>query len=333
MTYFNFKSEYQQLLTPEIVFQLTQIHEYKGHQPLRLNVPQKILDELAESAIAQSAIASRQINGVFSADDQLKKIAQNKASPSTGTEKAVAGYRDVLANISNGTNYDFIQPTPTTILELHKSLYKYSGCTVGGRYTDDNSAKIAESLATLCSAYEAAQQNPTLDALLLIPLFILHFLQIHPFDCGNERMSLLLMQLLLYRSGYLTGKYTSIESLISGTADSYHAALQVSLASHPYAEINSEPFVSYILGILAAAYQTFEDSIDRLTNKELSKAERVQKIIQSKQGQITKSEIMAQCPEISQITVQRALADLLKNGIITKLGGGRYTSYIWNEEN
>ena len=146
MTYFNFKSEYQQLLTPEIVFQLTQIHEYKGHQPLRLNVPQKILDELAESAIAQSAIASRQINGVFSADDQLKKIAQNKASPSTDTEKAVAGYRDVLANISNGINYDFIQPTPTTILELHKSLYKYSGCTVGGRYTDDNSAKSLKAL-------------------------------------------------------------------------------------------------------------------------------------------------------------------------------------------
>lgn len=333
MTYFNFKSEYQQLLTPGIVFQLTQIHEYRGRQSLRLNASQKVLDELAEAAIAQSAISSSQMGVTCAVDDRLKKIAQNKASPSTDTEKAVAGYRDVLANISNGTNYDFIQPTPTTILELHKSLYKYSGSTVGGRYTDDNSAPIAESLATLCSAYEAALQDPTLDALLLIPLFILHFLQIHPFDCGNERMGLLLMQLLLYRSGCLTGKYTSIESLVSDTADSYHAALQASLSGQPDAGINSEPFVSCMLGILAAAYQTFEDSIDRLTNKELSKAERVQKIIQSRQGQITKSEIMAQYPEISQITVQRALADLLKNGTITKLGGGRYTSYIWNGEN
>lgn len=332
MITFNFKSEYQRLLTPEIVFQLTQIHEYRGRQPLRLNAPQKVLDELAETAIAQSAISSSQMGVTSAVDDRLKKIAQNKASPNTDTEKAVAGYRDVLANISNGTNYDFIQPTPTTILELHKSLYKHSNI-VGGRYADDNSAQIAERLAALCSAYEAAQQDPTLDALLLIPLFILHFLRIRPFDCGNERMGLLLMQLLLYRSGCLAGKYTSIESLISDTADSCHAALQASLSGHQDAEINSKPFVSYTLNILAAAYRSFEDSIDRLTNKELSKAERVQKIIQSKQGQITKSEIMAQCPEISQITIQRALADLLKNGIITKLGGGRYTSYIWNGEN
>ena len=49
-------------------------------------------------------------------------------------------------------------------------------------------------------------------------------------------------------------------------------------------------------------------------------------------GKITKSEIMAQCPDISQITVQRALADLLKTGEILKVGGGRYTSYVWNEK-
>ena len=333
MTTFNFKSGYQRLLTPEIVFQLTQIHEYKGRQPLRVNAPQKVLDELAEAAIAQSAISSSQINNISTIDDRLKKIAQNKASPNTDAEKAVAGYRDVLTNISSGTNYDFMQPTPTTVLELHKNLYKHSGSSVGGHYTDDNSAQIAEQLAALCSAYEAVLQDPTFDALLLIPLFILHFLQIRPFGRGNQRMSLLLMQLLLYRSGYLVGKYTSIESLISDTANSCHAALQASLSSQPNAEINGEPFVSYMLNILASAYCNFETSVDRLTNKELSKAERVQKIIQIKQGQITKSEIRAQCPEISQITVQRALADLLKNGTITKLGGGRYTSYIWNGEN
>ena len=49
-------------------------------------------------------------------------------------------------------------------------------------------------------------------------------------------------------------------------------------------------------------------------------------------GKITKSEIMAKCPDISQITVQRALADLLKSGEIIKLSGGRYTSYTWNRE-
>ena len=49
-------------------------------------------------------------------------------------------------------------------------------------------------------------------------------------------------------------------------------------------------------------------------------------------GRITKAEIMAQCPGVSQVTVQRTLSDLLKSGDILKIGGGRYTSYIWNRE-
>ena len=51
----------------------------------------------------------------------------------------------------------------------------------------------------------------------LFPCFILDFLCIHPFNDGNERMSRLLILLLLYRSGYIVGKYISIEKLISDT--------------------------------------------------------------------------------------------------------------------
>ena len=51
-----------------------------------------------------------------------------------------------------------------------------------------------------------------------------------------------------------------------------------------------------------------------------------------KKGKITKAEILAQCPDISQTTIQRALNDLVKSGEIIKIGGGRYTSYTWNRE-
>lgn len=87
-----------------------------------------------------------------------------------------------------------------------------------------------------------------------------------------------------------------------------------------------------MLGVLAAAYRDFESRIELLTTKGLSKPDRVREIIKNHLGKITKSEIVAQCPDISQITVQRALADLLKNGEIAKLSGGRYTAYIWNGE-
>ena len=79
-------------------------------------------------------------------------------------------------------------------------------------------------------------------------------------------------------------------------------------------------------------YRDFESWVELLTTKGLSKPARVLEIIKNHLGKITKSEIMAKCPDISQITVQRALAELLKSGEITKLSGGRYTSYTWNRE-
>ena len=87
-----------------------------------------------------------------------------------------------------------------------------------------------------------------------------------------------------------------------------------------------------MLGILVAAYRDFESRIELLTTKGLSKPGRVREIIKNHLGKITKSEIMDACPDISQITVQRALAELLKSGEIIKLSGGRYTSYTWNRE-
>ena len=64
----------------------------------------------------------------------------------------------------------------------------------------------------------------------------------------------------------------------------------------------------------------------------MSKPDRIREIIKDTLGKITKAEILEQCPDISQITVQRTLAELQKNGDIIKLSGGRYTAYIWNRE-
>ena len=66
-----------------------------------------------------------------------------------------------------------------------------------------------------------------------------------------------------------------------------------------------------------------------MANKGLSKPDRIRGIIKDTLGKITKAEIMQKCPDISQVTVQRALNDMLKKGEIIKIGGGRYTSYVW----
>ena len=350
MREFSFKTEYNKLLTPEVVAYLTQIHEYKGQQNLFIEAKADALANLLEVAKIQSTEASNRIEGIITTDDRLKKIVRDKTMPKTRGEKEIAGYRDVLATIHE--SHDYIPPKPSIILQLHRDLYKFSGKAIGGSFKNSDNViaeelpdgqrivrfepvpawETPEAVTALCNAFEEAMRDTELDPLLLIPMFILDFLCIHPFNDGNGRMSRLLTLLLLYRSGYIVGKYISIEKLISDTKETYYEALQAS-AYNWHEEANDyAPFVTYMLGILVAAYRDFESRIELLTTKGLSKPDRVREIIKNHLGKITKSEIMAQCPDISQITVQRALADLLKSGEIIKLSGGRYTSYTWNRE-
>ncbi len=350
MRVFNFKSEYSKLLTPEVVTYLTQIHEYKGQQNLFIEAKTDALSNLLEVAKIQSTEASNRIEGIITTDDRLKKIVREKTMPRTRSEKEIAGYRNVLATIHE--NHDFIPPKPSIILQLHRDLHKFSGKAIGGSYKNSDNViaeelsngrqilrfrpvpawETPEAMTALCDAFREAMDDPELDPLLLIPIFILDFLCIHPFNNGNGRMSRLLTLLLLYRSGYIVGKYISIEKLISDTKETYYEVLQQSSNNWHEGTNDYASFVTYMLGILVAAYRDFETRIELLTNRGLSKPDRVREIIKKHFGKITKSEIMAQCPDISQITVQRALTDMMKNGEITKLGGGRYTSYVWNGE-
>ena len=347
---FNFKAEYKKLLTPEVVTYLTQIHEYKGQQNLLIETKAYELSDLLEVAKIQSTEASNRIEGIITTNDRLKKIVREKTMPRSRSEKEIAGYRDVLATIHE--SHDFIPPKPSIILQLHRDLYKYSGKSIGGSFKNSDNVIAEErpdgrkivrfepvsawetpgAMAALCDAFQTAAQDAELDPLLLIPIFILDFLCIHPFNDGNGRMSRLLTLLLLYRSGYLVGKYISIEKLISDTKETYYETLQASSYNWHEGTNDYAPFVTYMLGVLVAAYRDFESRIELLTTKGLSKPDRVREIIKNHLGKITKSEIMAKCPDISQITVQRALADLIKSGEILKIGGGRYTSYTWNRE-
>ena len=350
MRIFDLQLKYNTLLTPEIVSYLTQIHEYKGKQALLAEEKSDVLTDLLEIAKIQSTEASNRIEGIITTDDRLKKIVRDKTMPKTRGEKEIAGYRDVLATIHE--SHDYIPPKPSIILQLHRDLYKFSGKAIGGSFKNSDNViaeelpdgqrivrfepvpawETPEAVTALCNAFEEAMRDTELDPLLLIPMFILDFLCIHPFNDGNGRMSRLLTLLLLYRSGYIVGKYISIEKLISDTKETYYEALQASSYNWHEGTNDYAPFVTYMLGILVAAYRDFESRIELLTTKGLSKPDRVREIIKNHLGKITKSEIMAQCPDISQITVQRALADLLKSGEITKLSGGRYTSYTWNRE-
>ena len=165
-----------------------------------------------------------------------------------------------------------------------------------------------------------------------MPMFILDFLCIHPFNDGNGRMSRLLTLLLLYKSGYIVGKYISIEKLIERSKDTYYETLKASSTGWHEGTNDYIPFVEYYLGVIIASYREFSSRVQTLIESGMSKPEKVREIIRNHVGKITKAQIMQKCPDISLVTVQRTLAELVEKNEVIKISGGRYTSYIWNEE-
>jgi len=350
MREYNYRKNYNAMLTPEIVGLLAMIHEYKGEQRLFIEAQSDSLTHLVEIAKIQSTEASNKIEGIYTTDERLKKLVLDKTMPKSRSECEIAGYRDVLATIHE--SHDYIPPKPSVILQLHRDLYKFSGKSIGGSYKAADNViaeedaqgnkfvrfqpvpawETAEAMERACNALEEALNDPAVDNLIVIPMFILDFLCIHPFHDGNGRMSRLLTLLLLYRSDYIVGKYISIEKMIEVSKDTYYEKLQESSFDWHDEKNEYEPFVSYMLGVIVAAYRDFSSRVQVLSASELSKPERIREVIKSNLGKLTKAEIMEKCPDISLVTVQRTLAELQKNGEIIKIGGGRSTAYTWNQE-
>ena len=346
MRVFDYQNNIQMIYDNEIVSLMTQIYEMKGMQTELKGVKSDVLNQLLEIAKIQSTDASNKIEGIYTSDIRLKKLVLDKTMPQNRSEQEIAGYRDVLNTIH--ANYQYIDIKPNVIKQLHRDLYRFSG-NIGGSYKNSNNVIAEEDsegnkrarfipveawetpgyMDAICSAYTDAINAPNAEPLVVVPAFILDFLCVHPFNDGNGRMSRLLTLLLLYKCGFEVGKYISIEKEIERTKETYYEALQASSLSWHEGKNNYAPFVRYFLGVLLATYREFQSRLDAVKN-DLSKPARIRKIIKNTIGKITKTQIMEQCPDISQVTVQRTLIDLCNSGEIIKIGGGRYTTYIWN---
>ena len=348
MRNYEYENKWQKLFTPEIVNYLTMIHEYKGQQHLIANRHADVLTDLVELALIHSTESSNKIESIVTSDERLKKIVMDKTMPKTRDECEIAGYRDILNTIHE--NYEHIPIRSTFILQLHRDLYKYENSKTGGsfksvdniieekdaagnqfvRFQPTAAWETPEAMEMLCEAYNNAVNQTNADPLLIIPMFILDFLCIHPFLNGNGRMSRLLMLLLLYKSGYFVGKYISIERLIEKTKSSYYETLQKSSKNWHEESNDYAPFVKYLLGVIAAAYRDFMERTKLIEEKKVSKPQRIAEEIKNHIGTITKGELLKIVPDVSQTTIQRTLTDLVKQKKIKKIGEGRYTKYTWN---
>lgn len=344
MRLFDYTTLKHQTWDAEMMGLVAQIHEYKGRQEFYLKQNPERLDKLVEIAKIQSTEASNEIEGIRTTNTRLKQLVADKTTPRNQDEEEIMGYRDVLNTIHE--NYQYIPIRPNYILQLHRDLFQYSERGIGGNFknTQNYISKIdaaghglilftplapyetPAAMEAICDSYNRVIDTQEIDALLLIPVFIHDFLCIHPFNDGNGRMSRLLTTLLLYRSGYVIGRYISLESKIAKTKQLYYDALEACQQGWYENQEDVTPFIKYLLRILLASYRDFESRVDLVGDK-LPAVELVRRAVYGKIGTFTKSDILELCPTIGKTSVENAIKTLVNNGSLVKHGSGRSTFY------
>ena len=348
MRRFDYTSLEQKQWGTDILNLVAKIHECKGRQDLFVRQKPVELERLIKIAKIQSTEASNKIEGIVTTGTRMKLLFEEKTTTRNRDEDEIMGYRDVLNTIHE--NYDYIPIRPSYILQLHKDLLAKAGLSYGGHFKNVQnyiSEKLADgtvftrftpvepfctpdAVENLCHAYEQAVSGERIDALILIPSFIIDFLCIHPFNDGNGRMSRLLTLLLLYKSGYEVGKYISIERQIELTKDRYYETLEESDRGWHEGSNDPTPFIRYMLQVILACYTEFEKRVD-IMNTSGSKSlayDIVKNYVNGKIGRITAADVVANCPKLGKSTVLREIKRLTEEGLLIKQGSGRSTCYI-----
>ena len=132
-------------------------------------------------------------------------------------------------------------------------------------------------------------------------------------------MSRLLTALLLYRSGYVVGKYVSIERKMAANKDLYYKALEDCQEGWHENQEDVTPFIKYMLRIILAAYRDFEERVD-LVSEKLPAKEMVRRAVYGKMGKLSNRDIAELCPSIGIKSVELALKQLVEDGVLLKKG-------------
>lgn len=329
----------------DVLGYIAQIYQAKGRQELFLKQKPEDLEKLVEIAKIQSTQASNEIEGIRTTNTRLKQLVEEKTTPKNRNEEEIAGYKDVLNTIHE--NFEYISLSPNYILQLHKILYSHdTKKAFGGKFKSvqnyisavDNNGKgytlftpispyeTPIAIEKICQEYNRTIEYMDVDPLILIPTFIHDFLCIHPFLDGNGRMSRLLTALLLYRGGFLVGKYISLEAKIAKSKDEYYKSLSLSQIGWHEGKDDTMPFIKYMLSIILSAYRDFEERLDIVSMKN-NAIDKVRTAAEKFIAKFTKSDIVEMCPSLSASSIEKSLNELVANGEIEKHGKGKNTFY------
>ncbi|MDO8584093.1 MAG: Fic family protein [bacterium] len=336
---------------PHIVALLAEIDGIRGEFKSGLRMTPQAITSLRKSILITSAGASTRIEGAKLTDEEVDKIMRGLTVSKFADRDSqeVQGYLETLQNV-----FDSFQTLPlreSVVTSLHNQLLKYSNKddthrggykkkenTVGVLGPDGNVAKILfettrayltpkemqELVEWTSDAFEKSRFHP----LLVIANFIVEFLKIHPFEDGNGRLSRVLTNLLLLRSGYQFVQYVSHEQIVERRKDEYYLALRKSQETFRTDHDTIAPWLNFFLSVVkeqavkALSYLVEERVEDTLSPKQYEVWKYLLSVGEAAPGAIAKA------TGIVPVTVSQALGRLMELGKVKRIGRGRGTRYI-----
>jgi Fic family protein len=342
----SFEQDYlSKLQIPQhLISMIRQIGEYKGRQELYQKQAPEMLENLRRIAVIQSTESSNRLEGITADPKRIKELVEGKTRPQNRSEAEIAGYRDVLNTLHSNSQH--IPFNERIILQLHRDLMKYAG-KEGGRWKSvpnqiseilpDGTKRIRfvpvepmqtpEYMQILHERFRDLVSEQSFDPLILIPLYILDFLCIHPFLDGNGRMARLLTVLLLYHQGYEVVRYISLERIVEQTRESYYETLNRSSQNWHDARHDVLPWMEYFLSTILAAYREFENRLGAVSSGHGSKTDMVMNAIEGFIGDFSLADLEHACPAVGRDWIRKLLQRLKAEGKIEALGKGRFARW------
>jgi len=273
-------------ITSELLALISEIDEFKGAWRALGTLAPERLSALRRVATIESVGSSTRIEGSKLSDREVERLLTNLdiKSFTTRDEQEVAGYAQVMESIFH--SWSDIPITENYIKQFHRDLLQYSekdsrhrgeykkfsnsvtafdetGKEIGVVFQTASPFDTPRLMGELVSWLIEARQLGRLHPLLIISVFVVVFLEIHPFQDGNGRLSRILTTLLLLQAGYVYVSYSSLESVIENIKEGYYLALRQTQGTVRSDLPNWQPWITFFLRALQQQKRRLSTKVER----------------------------------------------------------------------
>ena len=338
-------------ITPELLALLSELDEFKGAwRALGTLAPQR-LSALRWVATIESSGSSTRIEGSTLDDRAVEQLLSNLDIRRLDSRDAqeVAGYAEVTETVFR--TFADIPVTTNHVKQLHRDLLRYSvkderhrgefktlstdvgtfdadGKMVGIVFQTASPFDTPQRMAELFQWLHDARELRRLHPLLLLAIFIVTFLEIHPFQDGNDRLSRVLTTLLLLQAGYAYVPYSSLESVIERNKEAYYLALRQTQTTIRSDAPNWQPWLMFFMRALQQQKRRLAINVERekIVLSALSALAVTILDYVRDHGRVTTRD-MVRATGASSNTIKATFTRLVSNALLVRHGGGRSTWY------